>query len=202
METQNTSGEVFEGEIIEPGVTEADVLAVEQNPLTDIRQMVAMSLRDDATLDTVSMCIGAVSALQRFTREVVALKNDRMLEYVRANGGSVTIGAVRYYEGTDKTVKCERPTQTVDALLAATGGDLDTVAEHFSASPFKYGAVRATLGEEQFNKLFHTEPKQVVKEGKPVRAPKKLMTARAELPKPVAASSLRAAAMEVPNASR
>lgn len=121
-----------------------------------------------ASKELVASMLGEIDRLKQITREL-AYKVEEIACGVITQHGDIVIGEVRYYVGPEKTTKCISKGGTLEALLDAKGGDFEAVCEMLSSDPFKYGAMRAAIGEEPFAKLFKTETKVDLKTGKPLR---------------------------------
>lgn len=121
-----------------------------------------------ASKDLAADMLGKVDALKQRTRELATRAEEIACGVIQLHG-DIVIGDVRYYVGTEKTVKCANKAGTLESLLDATGGDFEAVCGMLSSDPFKYGAVRTAIGEERFDTLFKTETRIDLKTGKPLR---------------------------------
>ena len=79
---------------------------------------------------------------------------------------------IRHYVGTVKTTKLKPDSKAaaIMAILDATGGDLDAMAELLAAQPVKHGACKKVLTEEVWGELFETVEQEDLKTGKPKKA--------------------------------
>src|SRR5690606_22726121 len=133
------------------------------------------TLTTAATPDQMLAAIDGVAGLKATLRRLDHLVEARAIAWIEAHG-DLTCGDIRYYVGQDKKTKCRDPKATLQALLDATGGDLDAVVGHLSAGAFKHGACRATLPSERYEALFETTATPDLKTGKPLRVLAKLDT--------------------------
>lgn len=120
-----------------------------------------------ASKDLAAQLLGEIDRLKQLTREL-AFKAEEIACGVITQHGDIEIGEIRYYVGAEKTTKCIDKPGTLSALLDAKAGDFEAVCATLASDPFKYGAVRATVGEETFAKLFKTDTKIDLKTGKPL----------------------------------
>ena len=124
---------------------------------------------EDMRLDAVLHLYNAVNyATQRMT-EIKRVMNERLIDWINQNG-DVTIGDQRLYVGNDKKIKCVNPQAVVDEYL--DNHSIEDLVADLASNAFKYGAVRARLGDAIFDKAFVTEIVQDVKTGKPRKSVK------------------------------
>lgn len=138
-------------------------------------QAKVLSLPEDATVEQMAEARFLVDALKSFTRDMEKAIDERFLDII-VKHGPVTIGEVRYYEGTKKTTKCVDVYGAVQALLNALGGDLGTFCrDYLCGQPLKYGAAREPLGGA-WDRFFKVEEEPKLSEGKPVKQLQKIDT--------------------------
>lgn len=111
------------------------------------------------------------AALREIVRQYEALADEASLDYLQRHG-SVTTQTERYYVGTKRTTKCRDARATIEAILTATGGDLDRLCSLLASQPLKHGGCKAVLGNE-WDKHFETVEVPDVATGKPQRVVKK-----------------------------
>lgn len=143
---------------IEPGIKPLSTEAV---------RVVVNRVTPAASVDEIAEALTVVESFKHIAKELEVELKRRMLEHVEENG-PVKIGTIRYYAGSNRTVKCRDSGVTLEALLKATGGDVEQIAKLFASQPFKHGACRDVLGDE-WAKCFETADATVLKEGKPVK---------------------------------
>lgn len=83
--------------------------------------------------------------------------------------GEVQEGDIRYYVGPTKTTKCTDQKKALGAILEATGGDLDKLAECFASGAFKHGFCKNVLAEDVYKGVFETTEKLDLFTGKPLK---------------------------------
>lgn len=117
------------------------------------------------TEEQISNTIDAVDLLKQAARELDQRLKRSLMEYLRGHGDLV-IGERRYYIGRKKTTKCVDTRLVLQAILEASGGDLDSVMECLSSQPFKPATTKKLIGDNTAG-LFYDDVKETV-EGKPV----------------------------------
>lgn len=121
----------------------------------------------EENLDTVIDLYHRSIAVLSVAKEVKEKAAQKLAQWIEKNG-EFTIGEIRYYVGVTKDYKPTSMRAAVDALLTATGGDLDAFIEALSSNAIKPGHARKVLGE-QFESVFVTTEKLDVLTGKPKR---------------------------------
>lgn len=122
----------------------------------------------DSTPEEVGQALGRVAAFKEAAYELDRMLKGIMLEWVEHNGPQV-IGETRYYAGTKKTTKCKSNPATLDAILQATGGDMESTANLLASQPFKHGACKQALGDK-WGEYFEVVEEPELKEGKPTKS--------------------------------
>jgi hypothetical protein len=135
-----------------------------------------LAIDAESTADGVLTYRGLVDSLKEQVRELDALMKEKMAEWMEVNG-QISAGTVRYYLGVKKDTKCVDARQTVESVFTATGGDMDAFTGLLVSQPFKPGAAREVLDADTYARLFVTEEKPEIKEGKPVKSVQKIDTA-------------------------
>jgi hypothetical protein len=108
--------------------------------------------------------------------DLEATCEEQLMEWIKVNGDLVISETARYYVGTPKTTKCLDVPATVEALMNAVAGDFTRFCDTLSANAIKHGAAKKILTEDDFARLFKTETREVLQEGK-VKPVKQLMKA-------------------------
>ncbi len=94
-------------------------------------------------------------------RELLKQVEEVAIEHIEATGEDIDLGdGKRWYVGSEKKVRGKDDTAILHAILAAVEGDvgrLTTGADGvLASSPWKHGAVKSLIGQEQFDALFET----------------------------------------------
>lgn len=122
----------------------------------------------------IADALGRLDDVAEWVKRAKADLKERMLAWVIQNGDLV-IGVKRYYAGIESETKCVDVVATLRAFLETL--DVDTLALCLSASAFKPGETRKNLAPELFEKLFSTEQKTRLKDGKPLKGQLSLIEA-------------------------
>lgn len=114
--------------------------------IDDVRIAISTIENPLATKDEVLLALNFVKRL----KEVAATLNEQAekaaIEWIQANG-EIVEGDTRYYVAPNKVHKCKDTKGVLAALLTASGGDLDAVAECFASGAWKSGETKKRLGE-------------------------------------------------------
>lgn len=122
-------------------------------------------------IEQVVEVIGLVDMYEKRARELRSALKQGLIAYL-VEHGSFTWQGKRYYVGTDKSYRMKAPMkEAVEALLTATGGDLDAFCEVLASNALKPGTCKTVLGDE-FSRIFATVTKASVETGKPERVVK------------------------------
>lgn len=124
-----------------------------------------------ATKEDVLTTMGFVKRLSEVAKDCRSQFEKLAIEWIDANG-EIDDGRVRWYVGPERKTKCINTRATIEALLNATGGDIDRMAECLASDPFKPASTKALLEDAGVDHgcLFQTVEEQDLKEGKPKRA--------------------------------
>jgi hypothetical protein len=114
---------------------------------------------------------------------IQSLAEERLIEWIKANGDLQVREGVRYYVGREKRTKCTNLPAAVEALLASAEGDFARFCEGLSSGAVKYGHAAKVLPAEVYEQCFQTEYVEDLKEG---GAKKKLLKADEQFIKPAA----------------
>ena len=106
-------------------------------------------------------------------RAISALLNEALVDWINANGDLQVDETRRLYVGTTKKVTSNNQQALLEALLDATGGDVEALVKCMAASAFKHGACR-TLLKEAWDTHFTSETVEDLKTGKPKKTVKLL----------------------------
>lgn len=91
-----------------------------------------------------------------------------IIEWCQKNGDLEVGEGNRLYVGPKKETRCLNSAAALEALIDATGGDIEAVAAVLSAQPFKNAAARGLIGPAA-DALWVTEEEPDVKTGKAKR---------------------------------
>ena len=90
------------------------------------------------------------------------------IAWINNANGPLRIGGDTFLTvGHTRVVKCLDVRQTMHALLRQVGGDVDAVAELLSSDAWKHGACRRTLPAAEFDRLFATQVRARLVDGRP-----------------------------------
>lgn len=131
-----------------------------------------VAVDQDAPAEQVAETLLHLETFERAVKDV-RRKFDEAFEAWLGEHGSLTVGEIRYYIGKKSTTKVVDKAAAFAALVQATGGDAEAIAEILTASPFKVAAAREALGD-LFDQHFQTIVETDVATGKPVREVKAL----------------------------
>lgn len=104
-----------------------------------------------------------VCAVERDAKSAKSMLKERMAEWCEVNG-DLTIGETRYYAGHENETKCLDVRGALEALMH---GDIDTLINCLRSDPFKPSVCREAMPPLEYDRLFETKQKPVLKEGKP-----------------------------------
>ena len=118
----------------------------------------AIHLAPDCSVDEVKVLLDLKKFIEQEVKKVKGEVNEAIADWISHNG-EVVHGGKRYYRGVrTETKRTAELVEVADAVLQATGGDLNEFAASLSTSAFKPGHLRKILGDK-FKELFHTEKK-------------------------------------------
>jgi hypothetical protein len=117
--------------------------------------------------------LGLVAEAERRLDDIKSQIKVAMLQILTNQPNqSFTHGVIRYYIGTKKSTKPTALKAVAEAVLTATGGDLDGFTQCLSTNAFKPGQCREVLGQATWDTVFRVEEELEVREGKPERVKK------------------------------
>jgi hypothetical protein len=123
------------------------VTTIRNAALQRLENSIEFLARPNATIEDFLTAMDTEAGLKAIVREYSARLKDAAIEYVN-NNGPVETETARYYVGTKRTTKCRDTTRAVEAVLQATGGDLDRLVGCLSSQPLKHGECEGVLGDE------------------------------------------------------
>ena len=110
----------------------------------------------------------------RHLRTAIIEVEALLIGYMQGNDCDIVISdKERLYVGTTKTTKSIDDQGILMAIMEAGNGNLELLTTGdggmLASQPWKYGAVRALIGDEAFGKCFSVEVKLDAKTGKPAK---------------------------------
>lgn len=100
---------------------------------------------------------GAVLDLLKIAKEIRADADEAMVKWLQAHGNKLELGpGLELIASKDKTIKPRNLAAVTEAVLEATGGDVDAMVKLLSSDPFKQGSVKQVVGEDRHGELFKT----------------------------------------------
>lgn len=141
--------------------------AVMTQPTAQLEPLETAIARIEPTtpIDDVAYALNRLDSYMQFGRELKQRLEEAVIDWIQANGDLV-IGDVRYYVGVRKTTKCIDVAAAVDALLAASGGDMQAFVACLASDALKHGAAKKVLGE-QWDRYFKVEAKPKLENEQP-----------------------------------
>lgn len=117
-----------------------------------------------------------LAILQRHFRELAKLVEERTMRYIELNGEVMIGGNEKLYIGVTKVYNIKENQDIAAKVLERNGGDVTIFCGGSTgvlvSSPWKFGALKAVLGEETFNGLIETDYKRDVTTGKAIKTVK------------------------------
>lgn len=145
-------------------IVPGNALASLESEIIDLGENVSME-----TIATVSERVGFyMGELKRLDK----ILDQHMIEWIKKNGPIRISDSVRYVLTHPKTTKCNDVPATIEAVLAASGGDFKKMCDVLSAGAIKHGAASKILPPEEYAKLFSVTVKDKLEDGGP--APKEV----------------------------
>lgn len=125
----------------------------------------ALAVTDTAAkAESIAEGIGMLALVKRRVRELDEAMTNDIIAWLKHNKTELVVGDVRHYVGPDKSWRCTDPKGVYEAIMQATGGDVDVMLGCLSSGAWKQGAARKVLGDTRF---FVEEVKDDLKTGKP-----------------------------------
>lgn len=128
-------------------------------------QTIIRRFNADADDELALAVLELTAALKRLAAEIRGEAEDRAVEWIDTHG-ELVVGPIRYYAGHRKVVSVINLREAVEASLAAVEGDLHAFCQLLASNALKHGACRGVLAPDQFDRLFATETKPELREGK------------------------------------
>lgn len=140
---------------------------------TDSLNTALIQMPEDVTTDVLLEAGYQIARLKEIVKEVNTMWEAKMVERIQATG-PIKDGDNLYRVGSPPKTSCNNVPAAVEALLLGVGGDFNVFCEHLSSGALKYGAFKATLGEDEFAKHFTVtrEPELQTDEATPRRLQK------------------------------
>ncbi len=123
-----------------------------------------LEITPDAPADQIAAVKNMVDRLGEVARDVKHQFEEQCIARIQASGDVPLGDGRRLYVGVEKVTKSIDNGKTLEALLNATGGDVQAIAQLLSSQPYKHGACRAILGDN-WDEVFITEEKADLKTG-------------------------------------
>ena len=133
--------------------------------LTNLNGMVSHQQSRPLDHDEAAELINDIQVAKARFKEITEILKEAELAAVESVG-DVTIGDKRYYIGYDKKITQDADTDEICGAIAEAGKPIATC---LVKQPFKQGAVKEVVGEEQWREFFAVEAVPDVKTGKPRR---------------------------------
>jgi hypothetical protein len=121
-----------------------------------------------AAADTVLLWLDRTASLVPRAKALRADLEARAVDWIEANGDLV-FGDMRYTAGHRSFTKCVDVPRGVEALLTVVGGEPAGLAAYLKSDPFRYGSCRSALSPAEYVRVFRTECRVVLRDGRPVR---------------------------------
>ncbi len=136
---------------------------------SDLKELAAHIVAQVITPDDMHLAYQMLASASQQVKEIKEKLEKKAIDILDNNGGSVTIGDIRYYIGEPKETKCKDAKTTLHRLIEELQGDEGAVAACLSANAWKYGEIKSRLeevGSNAFEELFETKTKKTVETGK------------------------------------
>lgn len=139
---------------------------------TDVQNMLA---RMD-TSDSIERMVEARNRVMEFERKAKDYRrqfDSIFIEWLE-NNGRTQVGDSDFYVGSKKTVRCRDVSKTLELILTHRLGDLSSLAEYLSSSPFKHGSLRDLLSADEWDECFEVCTAKDLRTGAPKKEVKRL----------------------------
>lgn len=136
--------------------------------------LASIAALDNDIVATKDDCLTAMmfaARLREIAKDLSAKVEAGVIAWINRNG-EIVDGTVRYYVGVTKTTKCTSVKDALEAILEASGGDMDAVVACMSTGAWKHGACSKLLPKEVYDALFVAREEEDIKEGKPAKPDK------------------------------
>jgi len=125
-----------------------------------------IGLSPEIGADDVLAWLDLTSVLLSRAKEIRRTLEQFAVAWITQNG-PIEFGDTKYTVGDEKVVKCVDIPGCARRVLEACGGDLDRMCAYLASSPFKYGSVRSLIGDDAFARVFSTEYRPKLVDGRP-----------------------------------
>lgn len=139
--------------------------------MSDLTEATILALANPATpTERIGEVLIAVQAAQKRAKDLRETLEAAMLAHIEATGRDIVIGPIRYYAGIAKVTKLAAPLEeAVETIWTASGGDVAQFASVLRSDPFKPAACRLMLPAADYGRMFITEEREKLHEGKPAK---------------------------------
>ena len=110
--------------------------------------------------------LGFKARAKRLLAAMDEMAEEAALDYCETVG-DFTIGEVRYFPGVERDKRVRDTRLACEAVLKATGGDLDALFAVLKKDAVKHGALESVIGEAEAGKHIEITERPRLKEGKP-----------------------------------
>ena len=144
-------------QIEDSNIAIVDVPMLANSTISEVEQAATLLCADEPETEMQSwLNLSAVlTARVRLIRQQI---EEVAVKWVETYG-PIVVGDLQYTVGYRKEVKCLDRQRTLDLILESSAGDLAAIVDHLRSDPYKYGSVRAAIGDANFNQVFKTESK-------------------------------------------
>jgi hypothetical protein len=167
---------------MEKGIVKGCTSVPESGPMSGVEALV-LAIVPETPADNALEIYDKIKFYKAELTRIQSLAEERLIEWIKANGDLQVREGVRYYVGREKRTKCVNLPAAVEALLASAEGDFARFCEGLSSGAVKYGHAAKVLPAEVYEQCFQTEYVEDLKEG---GAKKKLLKADEQFIKPAA----------------
>jgi hypothetical protein len=132
-----------------------------------------VGIHEGMTPDQVLAIYDRILFYERSLKELRAMTERAMVEWMRTNGDITLASGVRFTIGHIKTTKCVNAGDAFEAVMQAAGGDWEKAKQVLASNAIKPGAAKKVLSPEEYERHFKTTVKDTLEGGEP--APKELL---------------------------
>jgi len=139
---------------------------------TDVQNMLAR-LSDSDSIERLIEARNRVMEFERKAKDYRRQFDSIFIEWLE-NNGRTQVGGLDFYVGTKRTVRCRDVSKTLALILTHRLGDLGSLADYLSSSPFKHGSLRDLLSADEWNECFEVCTAKDLRTGAPKKEVKRL----------------------------
>mgnify|MGYP006403094731 FL=1 len=139
---------------------------------TDVQNMLAR-LSDSDSIERLIEARNRVMEFERKAKDYRRQFDSIFIEWLE-NNGRTQVGDLDFYVGTKRTVRCRDVSKTLALILTHRLGDLGSLADYLSSSPFKHGSLRDLLSADEWNECFEVCTAKDLRTGAPKKEVKRL----------------------------